>query len=170
MENIAQICAQLRARNLGCPAPLIQADDLVRLKDSRYSDTHRTRQSGRGIRAATATSSQKPTSRARFRWYAALNFDRLRDWLRGANRAMCVSLERSDPRSKRRTTHGLEGRPSAPEARREAIMTKRAPASDREALTAEIAGLSKLGIDELRERWKAICTERRRLGKLAGPF
>jgi Protein of unknown function (DUF2924) len=27
----------------------------------------------------------------------------------------------------------------------------------REALTAEIAGLSKLGTDELRERWKVIC-------------
>jgi hypothetical protein len=35
-------------------------------------------------------------------------------------------------------------------------MTKRAPAPDRGALTAEIAGLSKLGIDELRERWKAM--------------
>ena len=27
---------------------------------------------------------------------------------------------------------------------------------DREALASEIAGLSKLGIDELRERWKAM--------------
>jgi hypothetical protein len=34
-------------------------------------------------------------------------------------------------------------------------MTRRR-AIDREALAAEIAGLSKLGIDELRERWKAI--------------
>jgi hypothetical protein len=34
-------------------------------------------------------------------------------------------------------------------------MKGRAPAIDREALAAEIAGLSKLGIDELRERWKA---------------
>jgi hypothetical protein len=33
---------------------------------------------------------------------------------------------------------------------------RRAPVLDREALTAEIAGLSKLGIDELRERWKAM--------------
>src|ERR1019366_9974656 len=32
---------------------------------------------------------------------------------------------------------------------------RRAPALDREALASEIAGLSKLGIDELRERWKA---------------
>src|ERR1700722_19296900 len=36
-------------------------------------------------------------------------------------------------------------------------MRKRAPARDREALTTEIAGLSKLDIDELRERWKAMC-------------
>jgi hypothetical protein len=35
-------------------------------------------------------------------------------------------------------------------------MTRRAPAPDGEALTTEIAGLSKLGIDELRERWKAM--------------
>jgi len=35
-------------------------------------------------------------------------------------------------------------------------MTRRAPALDREALAAEIASLSKLGIDELRERWKAM--------------
>jgi Protein of unknown function (DUF2924) len=34
-------------------------------------------------------------------------------------------------------------------------MTRRAPAPDHEALATEIAGLSKLGIDELRERWKA---------------
>ena len=35
-------------------------------------------------------------------------------------------------------------------------MKRRAPAIDREALAAEIASLSKLGIDDLRERWKAI--------------
>ena len=33
-------------------------------------------------------------------------------------------------------------------------MTRRAPAMDREALAAEIAGVSKLDIDELRDRWK----------------
>src|SRR5882757_5796742 len=33
-------------------------------------------------------------------------------------------------------------------------MTRQPRAIDREALAAEIAGLSKLGIDELRERWK----------------
>jgi DUF2924 family protein len=33
-------------------------------------------------------------------------------------------------------------------------MTRRPRALDRKALAAEIAGLSKLGIDELRERWK----------------
>ena len=35
-------------------------------------------------------------------------------------------------------------------------MKRRAPVLDRETLTSEIASLSKLGIDELRERWKAI--------------
>ena len=35
-------------------------------------------------------------------------------------------------------------------------MKRRSPAMDREALAAEIASLSKLGIDELRERWKAM--------------
>jgi hypothetical protein len=35
-------------------------------------------------------------------------------------------------------------------------MKRRAPAIDREALAAEIASLSKLGIDDLRERWKAM--------------
>ncbi len=34
-------------------------------------------------------------------------------------------------------------------------MTRRPRAIDREALAAEIAGLSTLGINELRERWKA---------------
>ncbi len=35
-------------------------------------------------------------------------------------------------------------------------MKRRALALDREALAAEIAGLSKIGTDELRERWKAM--------------
>jgi hypothetical protein len=35
-------------------------------------------------------------------------------------------------------------------------MKRRAPAMDREALAAEIASVSKLGIDELRECWKAM--------------
>jgi hypothetical protein len=35
-------------------------------------------------------------------------------------------------------------------------MTRRAPALDREALAAEIAGLSKLASDELRARWRAL--------------
>ena len=35
-------------------------------------------------------------------------------------------------------------------------MTRRRPATSREALAAEIAGLPKLSIDELRERWKAM--------------
>jgi hypothetical protein len=38
-----------------------------------------------------------------------LNIDRLQDWLYGANRAMCVSLERSYFRSKRKTAHGHYG-------------------------------------------------------------
>jgi hypothetical protein len=36
-------------------------------------------------------------------------------------------------------------------------MKRRSWAVDREGLATEIAGLSKLGTDELRERWKAIC-------------
>jgi hypothetical protein len=36
-------------------------------------------------------------------------------------------------------------------------MKRRSSALHREALAAEIAGVSKLGTDELRERWKAIC-------------
>jgi hypothetical protein len=35
-------------------------------------------------------------------------------------------------------------------------MKRRAPVLDREALASEIASLSKLGSDELRERWKAM--------------
>ena len=35
-------------------------------------------------------------------------------------------------------------------------MGRRAPAVDREALAAEIAGLSKLGMEDLCERWKAL--------------
>src|SRR3979411_2529019 len=38
----------------------------------------------------------------------------------------------------------------------ETLMKRRAPAMDRETLAAEIASLSKLDIDELRKRWKAI--------------
>jgi hypothetical protein len=36
-------------------------------------------------------------------------------------------------------------------------MKRRSPVLDREALATEIAGVSKLGTDELRERWEAIC-------------
>ena len=35
-------------------------------------------------------------------------------------------------------------------------MKRRAPVLDRDALASEIASLSKLGIDELRERWKTL--------------
>ena len=35
-------------------------------------------------------------------------------------------------------------------------MKRRGPVLDRKPLTAEIAGLSKLGIDDLRERWKTL--------------
>jgi hypothetical protein len=37
------------------------------------------------------------------------------------------------------------------------FMKRRSPALNREAFAAEIAGVSKLGTDDLRERWKAIC-------------
>jgi Protein of unknown function (DUF2924) len=36
-------------------------------------------------------------------------------------------------------------------------MKRRAPVMDRDALTAEIAGLSKANISDLRERWKTFC-------------
>src|SRR5260370_17510010 len=39
---------------------------------------------------------------------------------------------------------------------RETIMKRRSPAIGREALAAEIASLSMLGVDELRARWKAM--------------
>ena len=39
---------------------------------------------------------------------------------------------------------------------RETIMKRRSPAIGREALAAEIASLSKLGVDQLRARWKAM--------------
>jgi hypothetical protein len=42
-------------------------------------------------------------------------------------------------------------------------MKRRAPAIGREALAAEIVSLSKLGIDELRERWQAM------FGKASSP-
>jgi hypothetical protein len=40
--------------------------------------------------------------------------------------------------------------------KRETVMKRRAPAIGREALAAEVASLSKMGTDELRERWKAM--------------
>lgn len=46
--------------------------------------------------------------------------------------------------------------------KRETVMKRRAPAIGREALTAEVASLSKMGTDELRERWKAMFGRRRR--------
>ncbi len=39
---------------------------------------------------------------------------------------------------------------------RETIIKRRSPAISREALAAEIASLSKLGVDELRARWKVM--------------
>ncbi len=50
----------------------------------------------------------------------------------------------------------LEAKLKAAKISRGTIMKRRAPAIGREALAAEIASLSKLGIDELRERWKAM--------------
>ncbi len=68
---------------------------------------------------------------------------------------MCVSLGGKSPAS-RRTTYELECRPEGREISRETIMKRRAPAMDREALAAEIAGLSKIGTEELRQRWKTM--------------
>jgi DUF2924 family protein len=46
---------------------------------------------------------------------------------------------------------------SAPRIRGEKSMTRRTRATDHEALAAEIAGLSKIAIDQLRARWQALC-------------
>ena len=49
--------------------------------------------------------------------------------------------------------HESEGR----KVSREPIMKRRAPVLDRDALSAEIASLSKASIRGLRERWKVLC-------------
>ena len=67
VDDIDNTHVELKAKKFGCPAPLIKADDPVQLKTLDNSDTHRTRQSGGSIRAATADSLQKPRGRD-FRW------------------------------------------------------------------------------------------------------
>src|ERR1019366_6594774 len=67
----------------------------------------------------------------------------------------CVCHRGSESRASRRTTYELGCRSEGLEISRETIMKRRSPVLDREALAAEIASLSKLGIDELRECWKA---------------
>src|ERR1700736_2988558 len=49
---------------------------------------------------------RKPPTAAIFLAILTDKSDRPQDWLSGANRAMCVSLERSDFRPARRNTHG----------------------------------------------------------------
>src|SRR5208283_3356735 len=50
----------------------------------------------------------------------------------------------------------LESRFESHEISRETIMKRRAASIGREALASEIASLSKLDIDQIRERWKAM--------------
>jgi hypothetical protein len=50
----------------------------------------------------------------------------------------------------------LDAETEGREISRETIMKRRAQVLDGEALASEIASLSKPGIDELRERWKAM--------------
>src|SRR5208337_2191365 len=56
----------------------------------------------------------------------------------------------------RRTTYELGSRFESREISRETIMKRRAASIGRGALASEIASLSKLGTDEIRERWKAM--------------
>src|ERR1019366_8190114 len=78
------------------------------------------------------------------------------DWLRAANRAMCVCHWGSKSGASRRTTYEFGCRAESREVSRETIMKRRAPAISRESPASEIASPSKLHIDELRERWKAM--------------
>src|SRR5882724_9307999 len=68
---------------------------------------------------------------------------------------MCVSLG-SKSCASRRTTYELGYRAEGREISRETIMKRRAPVLDRDALTAEIAALSKASIKDLRKRWKTL--------------
>jgi hypothetical protein len=109
VDDIDNTHVELKAKKFGCSAPLIKADDQVRLKTLDIRTLI-----GPGIPVAVFAPQPQIRSRGRprgcdFRWYEGLNFDRLQDWLYGANRAMSVSLERSYLRSKRRTTHGHYG-------------------------------------------------------------
>src|ERR1700680_759860 len=65
---------------------------------------------------------------------------------------MCVSLGQQIGAS-RRSTYEFWSRVESREVSRETTMKRQV--RDRETLASEIASLSKLGIDALRERWKA---------------
>jgi hypothetical protein len=68
---------------------------------------------------------------------------------------MCVSLG-SKSCASRRTTYELGYRAEGREISRETIMKRRASVLDRDALTAEIAALSRARIEDLRKRWKTL--------------
>jgi hypothetical protein len=68
---------------------------------------------------------------------------------------MCVSSGRESSASWR-TTYDLECLLEGCAISGHTIMKRRAPALDRDALTAEIAGLSKASTEDLRERWRIL--------------
>src|SRR5579864_7839206 len=68
----------------------------------------------------------------------------------------CVCHEDGTSPASRRTTDELECRPEGCAISRATIMKRPAPALDRDALSAEIVGLSKVRIADLRERWKSL--------------
>ena len=68
----------------------------------------------------------------------------------------CVCHLGTKSRASRRTTYELGCRTEGREISTETIMKRRAPVLDRDALTAEIAGLSKASITDLRQRWKTL--------------
>lgn len=99
---------ELKAKQLGCPATIIKADDPVRLKTLDIRTLI-------GPDSPVAVFVPQPQICSRSLAGAilggneGLNIDRLQDWLYGVNRAMRVSLERSYFRSKRKITLGHYG-------------------------------------------------------------
>jgi len=103
VDDIDNTHVELKAKKFGCPTPLIKADDPVQLKTLDIRTLI-------GPGSPVAVFVPQPQIRSRSPAGAilggneGLNIDRLQDWLYDANRAMCMSLERSYFRSKRKTT------------------------------------------------------------------
>ena len=99
VEDIDNTHVELKAKKFRCPAPIIKADDPVRLKTLDIRTLI-------GPGSPVAVFVPQPQIRSKSLATAilggngGLNIDRLQDWLYGANRAMCVSLERSYSRPK----------------------------------------------------------------------